>query len=133
MAYMPVFESQYGQVVFDDTHQYVYHTFKKPVSGTNLHNILEAGLDALKANGAHKWLSDDRNNSEVLPNDINYSLNDWGPRAAKAGWTHWALVVPESLIGRASMTQVVEAYFALGVKVAVFADLDEARAWLVSV
>jgi hypothetical protein len=108
----------------------MYHTFHKPISGPILRDILNAGQAALAKNKATKWLSDDRNNAEVAPADIEFSVADWGPRAAQAGWKFWALVVPEDIAGRASMTAVVEAFYNLGVRVVVFTDLEEARGWL---
>lgn len=53
-----------------------------------------------------------------------------GPRAAKAGWKYWALVVPEDIAGRASMTDIVQTFHQLGVHVSIFSDLEEAQTWI---
>ncbi len=132
MNYDQVFDSDYGTVYYNAEHNYVYHVIKQPAVGAQVRDVLEAGLEALKANGASKWLSDDRKNGPVVPEDVEWSLADWGPRTAAEGWTHWALVVPEEVAGRASMAAVVEAYYKLGVHVAVFTELEEAETWLTS-
>jgi len=125
-----VFENDYGIVRYNDTDQYVYHTWKQPISGAALRDVLNAGLNALSEHQAVKWLSDDRKNAEVSDEDIQFSVGDWGPRAAQAGWKYWALVVPEDIAGRDSMRGVIEAFWNLGVRVRIFTDLDNATDWI---
>ncbi len=132
MPFKTVYNADWATVSYESADKYVYHTFHKPIHGQHLKDTLNAGLDALIANGAKKWLSDDRNNAALEPEDFEFSMQDWGPRAAKGGWKYWALVVPESLFGRADMGDIVTAYYELGVSVRVFVDLEEARAWLIS-
>ncbi len=127
-----VYSADWATVRYEPEGKYVFHTFHKPIHGQHLRDTLNAGLVALIAHGAHKWLSDDRNNAALEPEDFEFSLTDWGPRAAQGGWKYWALVVPESLFGRADMSEVVTAYYNLGVTVRVFVDLEEARDWLIS-
>ncbi len=132
MSYETILDNEYGCIRYHPTDRYIYHTFYKPLHGEQLRFILNTALDHLKKAGAIKWLSDDRKNGDVNEEDAIFSVTDWGPRAAAAGWKFWALVVPESVAGRADMQQVVEAFFNLGVRVAIFTDLEEARSWLVS-
>lgn len=132
MAEKIVFENHWATVVYETDDHYIYHTIHEPVSGQPLHDVLNAGLDALQVHGAIKWLSDDRQNAALTPEDVEFSLSDWGPRAAQAGWKYWALVVPQEMAGRASMRDVIEAFHNLGVRVMVFTDLDAAHQWLVS-
>lgn len=131
MAEQIIVENEWITIRFEDVDRYVYHTFHKPIGGEPFRVNMDKGIEILHTNQAFKWLSDDRLNGEFTPEDIGWSLNDWGPRAAAAGWKLWALVVPESMAGRAGMQDIVAAFWAMGVKVAVFTQLDEARAWLV--
>lgn len=126
-----VFESEWGIVRYNSADGYIYHTFHKPISGASFREMLNAGLDALAEKGATKWLSDDRLNAEFAPEDVEFALADWGPRAAEAGWQYWALVVPEDVAGRASMTDIIRAFHELGVRVAVFTTVQDAHAWLI--
>lgn len=132
MAYDVIVENEWGVVRFEPTDKYVYHTFYQPISGEFFRELLNTALDCLIEKGAEKWLSDDRKNAEFTPEDIEFALADWGPRAAAAGWKLWALVVPQDIAGRASMTAIVSAFFELGVRVMVFTNVEEAREWLVS-
>ena len=131
MAYQPVLKNEWGTVQYETTDHYIYHTIHKDLPPAELRTILDTGLDSLKANRAQKWLSDDRKYVTVTPEAIEFTLQSWGPRAAAAGWKYWAMVAPESAIGRAGMQEVVEIFYNLGVRMPIFSDLDEARAWLV--
>ena len=130
MDYEIILENEWGVVRYEPEHKYIYHTFFKDVNGKDVQHILNVGLETLEKYGAIKWLSDDRKNGPIWQEDIDFSLNDWGPRAAAAGWKYWALVVPDEVIGRASMIDVVDAYFQLGVRVQTFTDLETAKKWL---
>lgn len=131
MAIQTIIDNQWATLQYDGDYQYIHHTFHQPMSGEPLHQMLNAGLDVMKKDFGTKWLSDDRKNAQLSPEDVEYALTDWGPRAAQAGWKYWALVVPESLGGRASMTEVIQAFHKLGVHMAIFTDLTEARNWLI--
>lgn len=108
----------------------MFHTFHQFIEGQTLREALDAGIDLLREHGAVKWLSDDRKNTGVTPEDTDWSMNDWGPRAAQAGWKYWALIVPEELAGRGAMSGIVERFYNLGVQVMVFTNEKEAQAWL---
>ncbi len=130
MTYQIILDSEWSTVRYNADDKYVYHTFHQPIGGQPFRDTLNAGLDALTLNNAQKWLSDDRKNADFAPEDVGFAVTDWGPRAAKAGWKYWALVVPESIAGRESMIKIVEVFFELGVRVMVFTDLEKARTWL---
>lgn len=132
MSYELILDNEWVTVQYHTTDHYIHHTFHQPISGEIFRDIFNHALDALIERKGTKWLSDDRKNAEIAPGDVDFAFNDWGPRAAKNGWKLWALVVPESTAGRISMSGLVEAFFNLGVRVAVFTNLEEARAWLIS-
>lgn len=131
--YEVIFESELVTLRYYPKEKYVYHIVHKDLTGKALHDVLNRGTATLAKHGATKWLSDDRKNGPLSEEDALFGLQDWGPRTAAVGWKHWALVVPESIAGRASMATFVDAYFNLGVHVVIFTDPEKARAWLVSV
>lgn len=133
MTYQILLDTDSVTVRYDKEHGYVYHTIHQPITGQPMREMLEVGLQALAQNQGKGWLSDDRKNGELSQEDVEYSIADWGPRTAKAGWKYWAIVVPETLAGRLSMSGVIEGFFELGVRVLVFTDLEEAQEWLASV
>lgn len=131
MVLQMLLSNEWATVQYEPDARYIQHTILQDLPPAELRTVLETGLESLQAQGAHKWLSDDRKYVNVTPEALEFTLNSWGPRAAAAGWQYWAMVVPESALGRAGMQEVVEIFYNLGVRVAIFSDLEEARAWLV--
>lgn len=131
-TYEILLENAWAILRYHPTDNYIYHTFHQQISGEPFREVLNTGYEVVKEKGVQKWLSDDRKNSELSAEDVAFGERDWGPRMAAAGWRYWALVVPESLAGRSVMLDVVEGYDKIGVLVAVFTDLEQARTWLVS-
>ena len=127
MTYEIILDNESAILRYHLTDNYIYHTIKKDIGGPDILHLLDVGLDTLINKGSGKWLADDRLNGPV-----EFVVNDWGRRAAEAGWRYWALVVPEDIAGRASMVDVVNAYLQVGVSVRVFSDVEEAREWLVA-
>jgi hypothetical protein len=81
--------------------------------------------------GAQKWLSDDRKNSALTKEDQEWSDVHWRPRVIKAGYKHWAIVLPEKLIGELNLKRIIrEKYAGTGVTVQLFNDPEEAMKWL---
>jgi len=58
---------------------------------------------------------------------------DWGPRTIEAGWKYWAIIAPDEIKARASMRGFIEDYFNKGVRINLFANVEDAKNWLVSV
>jgi hypothetical protein len=46
------------------------------------------------------------------------------------GWKHWAVVLPELIIGKMNMQLFTTRYAKAGVTVRVFSDPDDALQWL---
>jgi hypothetical protein len=111
----------------------VHHRFKQPARGAELRRVFESGLELFVAHGARKWLSDDRANYALSPEDAEWARDDWAPRVAAAGWDYWAIVLPKSVVGTMDMQTHMEHGISLGVDVQVFSDPLLALAWLKSV
>jgi hypothetical protein len=95
--------------------------------------VLNLGVVAMAKYGAAKWLSDDRNNSVLSPEDTEWSMNNWFPRAIQAGWKYWALVVPQDILAQMNLKEFVDSYFDQGLRIMVFSNSDEAMKWLIDV
>jgi len=108
----------------------VHHQFHKFTYGKALRDGLSAGAALLEEKGAQKWLSDDRKNTGLGKEDMNWTATVWRPRVIKAGWKYWALVLPEKILGQMSMKRIIEEYANTGVTVQIFSDPDEAMRWL---
>lgn len=110
----------------------VHHYFKRPARDAAFRRVLEAGLEQMREHSATKWLSDDRNNSALTPEDSEWVLDVWVPQALEAGWRHWAIVLPDYVVGKIDMALYISTRRQMGTNVQVFTDPAEARAWLAS-
>jgi hypothetical protein len=127
------------EVVLDNEHitiwyhrdkKIVHHQFHKFTYGKDLQEGLSQGAAILEKNGARKWLSDDRKNTVIGKEDMEWTATVWRPRVIKAGWKYWALVLPEKTIGQMVMKRIIKEYADTGVTVKLFTDPDEAMKWL---
>jgi len=108
----------------------VHHQIHKFIAGQPFRELLMKGTELLKNNQAQKWLSDDRSNSALRQDDIEWSETDWAPATAKAGWKYWAIVQPEKVLGQVALERLSAKYARLGVNAKVFSDPNAAMAWL---
>jgi len=125
-----ILSNEFATLVYHDDKKVVHHTFLKPIGGQAFRDVLLAGVDCMKKYGATKWLSDDRENSALSPEDGRWATHEWSKLAIDAGWKAWALVVPNEIMGRINMIEFVNLYSRQGVRVMVFTKPDEAMAWL---
>jgi hypothetical protein len=111
----------------------IHHEMHKATYGAALREALEQGIVAMAKHGATKWLSDDRRNGAVPPEDLTWGDEVWFPKTVKAGWKHWALVQPDKIIGQMNMRAFVKLYGDRGVNVKVFTEPNAAMSWLMTV
>ena len=130
MSEIAIIKNEYASLIYYPDLKIVHHTFHKPIKGKDFRNVLDTGAKTLEENQAFKWLSDDRGNSALPAEDTEWSMKDWFPRAVKAGWKYWGLVVPEDFMGKVNMNEFVESYFQQGLRIAVFTKPEDALKWL---
>lgn len=123
-------DTEFATVWYHPDGKIVHHQFHKPLAGEPFREVLNTGAQMFEKHGARKWLSDDRANGALHPDDSAWAMNEWSPRVVKAGWEHWAIVMPEQVLGKLNMKRFINMYSDLGVTVRVFSDPDEALAWL---
>lgn len=111
----------------------VHHRFLQPIGGEAFRNVLTTGVELLRRHGGTKWLSDDRGNTALSPEDTEWSKTSWFPSAKAAGWKYWALVVPADIYARINLTEFVESYYEQGLRIMVFTDPKVAMDWLVKI
>jgi len=124
-------ENKYATLVHQPDTKIVYHTFHQPIGGEEFRNILNTGAETMEKYKATKWLSDDRENSALSPEDTEWSKSNWFPRALKAGWKYWALVVPQDIMAQLNLKEFIDLYFEQGLRIMVFTKPEEAMEWLI--
>ena len=125
-------DTDYVTLWYHPEKKIVHHQFHRYIYGQEFRNVLETGLKVFKEKGAHKWLSDDRNNSALPTEDTNWAQSNWAPRVIAAGWKYWAIVLPQKVIGQMNMQRFIEDNAGLGLTMQAFTDPDEALKWLES-
>lgn len=108
----------------------IHHQMKGYCYGERFKEALTKGTDAMEHYKATKWLSDDRGNGALPPEDTDWAEKTWFPRTKAAGWQHWSVVKPEKVIGQINLARFVKKFAALGINARMFSDLDEAVKWL---
>jgi hypothetical protein len=108
----------------------VHHEWHKFLQGAKMREAFTIGTDLLAKHGGTKWLSDDRKYPVLTAEDSQWAESIWFPKTVKAGWKHWAIVMPQTPIGQININQFVKKYAAFGINAQMFTDLDEAMKWL---
>lgn len=125
-----IVENEFVTVWYYPDQKIIHHQFHKFLYGDALHDALNKGLEAFKAHGATKWLSDDRENSALPKADLDWGQTNWRPRMQAARWKYWAIMQPKKVIGQLNIQHVIDDLREHGVTVKAFTDEEEALAWL---
>jgi len=110
--------------------QLIHHRMKGYCFGVEFRDGLTRGVEAMERHRATRWLSDERANSALPPDDLEWTQQVWRPRALAAGLKRWGIVQPARILGRLSLQRIVKQYAALDVEVRMFGGPDEAMRWL---
>ena len=86
MAKITVYDSPVVTVWVHPEKKIVHSQIHKFVSGKEFQAFLMAGLDALVKHKATKWLSDDRSNSVLRKEDVDWGNQNWFPQCVRNGW-----------------------------------------------
>ena len=132
MSAITVYENEQVTVWYHPDQKIIHHQMHQYTHGQAFRDALLAGLEAMKKYQADKWLSDDRLNIVLNPEDQQWSEGVWRPLAIAAGWKYWAIVQPEHLFAKLRMEKLAEVNSQLGVTVQFFSDPEEAMKWLES-
>jgi hypothetical protein len=127
---IPVFDHARIQLWCYPRKRIVHHQMRGPVLGRVFREALTAGALAMKTHRCWKWLSDDRVNGALLPEDLKWAEDVWMPQAVAAGWKYWALVMPTTWVGKVNIERHMKLYADRGIVVNAFTDPDCAMAWL---
>ena len=117
---------------FHEETKIVHHKMKRYLKFEELKELLSTGADYLEKYNAKKWLSDDRDSAPISKESNIWGDTVWAPRVIKAGFSFWAIVVPESAIGSIQMKRFADEYRKRGVTVESFHSINDAMAWLES-
>lgn len=131
MSATTILSNRYYDLLFHEDIGLIHHIYKPPMSSDQVAELLSAGTDLMEQYGATKWLSDNRQLVNAFSDEVAEWVNNvWLPRTINAGWKYWAMVVPESLIGRADHVKYVESFHDMGIWVTVHTEVEPAIKWI---
>jgi hypothetical protein len=128
-----VHENEWVTLWYHPEPKIVHHRFHKPIRGEAFQNVLTIGTDILLANGATKWLADDRLFFVLPEEDQRWAEGEWFPRTRLAGWKYWAVVKPQIAVTDLYLRRVAASPTAAGVRMEVFPTPAHAAEWLQNV
>jgi hypothetical protein len=132
MSTETILENEYVTLVYHANTKIVHHTFHKTAHGDKFRDTLNTGLEIFKKYGAHKWLSDDRQNSTLPDDDTVWAKTEWFPHVLEAGWQYWAIVWPQQTLAIMNLKEFMDTYRPFGLQVMAFKDPKPAMSWLVN-
>ena len=127
-----ILDTEHFTLWYYPTPKIVHHQFHSYIYGNEFRSCLNEGTKLMEKYGAEKWLSDDRRNSALPFEDLEWGLMDWQPRALAAGWKYWAILVPERITGQMNMKTIAEQARSVGLVTEMFVDPETALTWLKS-
>ncbi len=133
MAVITIIDDEKRSLFFHSDSKVVHHKVKAPLYGNDFRDMLSRGAECLEKNMATKWLSDDRINGAIAPEDNEWGDSIWAPRVIRAGFKYWAIVGPHTAAGNLQMRRLSSEFRKRGVTVEVFATPEAAMAWHESV
>jgi hypothetical protein len=108
----------------------VHHRMLHAPTSEEFRELLDKGAETLERRGAIKWMSDDRGNTLLRPNDEEWSHNEWLPRVLRAGFKFWAIILPEAAIGKLNMQRLANFHAGHGIVSRIETMPGPAFAWL---
>lgn len=111
----------------------VHSVIKRYLEGDAFKNLMTRGADLFIERGCTKWLSDDRGIDAFRPEDLAWAGENWQGRLRAAGWRHWAMILPDKVVGRVVAKKVAVRFIDAGLDVRTFEDEASALEWLAAI
>lgn len=108
----------------------VHHQMVQAPTSERFRELLTHGADTLERHRAIKWMSDDRGNTLLRPDDEEWADTIWLPRVLKAGFKFWAIVLPQAAIGKLNMQRIATQHARRGIVSRIEATPYPAFEWL---
>ncbi len=134
MPELQLLDTEYAQLFYDQENRIIHHHITPAMQSHQWQELLSKGYQTLKTNGAKKWLSDNRGLQHPIEDEHNaWIFGVWLPQMMAAGWSAWAIVVPDEVAFRAVMIDFINEFYEKGLRIMVFSKLEDGMAWLKSV
>lgn len=130
MPAVTILDDEYATLWYHPAEKVIHHEIHKFLVPGAFEKLLSTGAELMERHGASKWLSDDRNNVVISPQDLDWADNHWIPRVQKAGFRYWAIVVPAHAVAAMQMKSLQAKRSRQNIEVGMFGSVEEGMAWL---
>ena len=127
---MICYDSPYLTVSWNTTECFTHIEFKRLAEGDNFKIGLDKIIEVLEANQGFKHLGDLRNMRVISLEDQFWGINNWTPRAMKAGLRYAANVYPKLAMSQVALQDVIMNVEGVGLEIANFLEPADAIKWL---
>ena len=130
MSKTPIFDNNSMAIFYYTDKKILVQETLKFATSEERREALGEGLKIIERDRVTKWLTNNKSGSAIPQEDIDWGINEWFPRAIKAGLKYWAVILPEKAVGKLSGKKMVEALIARGITVKTFQTEEDAVNWL---
>ena len=118
--------------IFYNNNLHIVQTFWKGVyvSDEPFRNILDEIINALKLKNASIVIADARDMYVISPDDQEWILTSWYPRAVKAGFRYQGLILNKDTFSELAVKTISNQYDASTVTTQYFSSPSEALDWV---
>jgi len=127
---MIIYESPEALLEWDEQKLVAVLTWQKFAFGPALRDPIEKLLDLVISKHKRGWVVDLRKIGSISKDDQEWYDKDFLPRATNQGIKRIGATIPESAIAQLSATKYVADTEKVGIWVKYFADIDEAKEWV---
>lgn len=127
---MAYFDSDFATVEYEEQSGAVVGELREFVEGDDFREYMDAYIDAIEDQSTGKVVADTSSFEAALrEEDQMWSVQDWAPRAEEAGLETMALVMPESVLAKMSVDNILEMTDD-DIERDVFSERREAEQWI---
>jgi hypothetical protein len=130
MAAITLINNPFVTLWFHPDTKIVHSKVHKFITGKEFKEFLTTGKDVLIKHQCRKWLSDDRSNTVLKKEDVDWGNENWFPVCVRNGWKYWAIVQPQKVLAQSRMEDLVKQFADHGVTSKFFSDDTDAMIWL---
>ena len=103
------------------------------VPSATYRQIMDESIQHAIAHDARRWFNDLREMAAILQPDELWTMEDWFPRLARTQVGRMAFLMSKDYFNQMSVDRIMNVgTVVMPLEVGYFADLDEARTWLLS-
>ena len=130
MSKTTVFDSDSMAISYYPDKKILVQETLKFTSSEERRKSLEEGLKIIEKDHVTKWLTNNKSGSAIPEEDFEWGIDEWFPRAIKAGLKYWAVILPEKAVGKLSGKKMLDGVAKHGITIKIFQTEEDAVKWL---